>query len=82
MPIFDYKCTKCEAVKQDELVKDPDASIFCDFCGQEMTKLQHSFSFTFTPGPISKFKKKYGKHVPSEYKTGAGANIYGVPHKN
>jgi hypothetical protein len=39
------------------------------------------FGFTFTPSGISKFKKKYGKSVPPEYKTSGGANIYGVPRK-
>lgn len=81
MPLFDYKCTKCEAIKEDEFIKDSNEKVLCDVCGAEMEKLPSNFAFTMTPGSISKFKKKYGKSVPPEYKTGAGANVYGIPRK-
>lgn len=82
MPLFDFQCKKCGATKEDEYLQDADTPVMCTMCDTQMEKLVSGFSFTMTPGAISKHKKRFGKSVPPEYKTGAGANIYGVPRKN
>lgn len=81
MPLYDYYCEKCGATKEDVLVKIED-KVNCDMCDTEMRRKPVSFSFNFTPGAISKYKKKIGKNVPQEYKRTGGCNIYGVPRKN
>lgn len=82
MPLYDFECKKCKASLCDELINDPDTVVSCPNCGEAMTKLPNSFSFSMTPGPISKFKKKVGKSIPPDYKTTGGANIYGVPRRS
>lgn len=82
MPIFDYYCTKCGAEKNDELVQNSEVEVKCDVCENIMTKRPNTFAFTMTPHSISKFKKKVGNTIPSDYKTSGGANIYGVNRKN
>lgn len=37
MPIFDYNCT-CGEKKDDELVKNSDEIVICDYCGNRMKK--------------------------------------------
>ena len=82
MPIFDFKCPKCGSTKDDELVSG-DASVRCDVCNEEMTKLMGSFSFTFTPHGISTYKKKMGNVVkPETMGKQGGVNLYGVPRTN
>lgn len=39
MPMFDYKCTDCGEVKNDELVKSYDVIVLCNCCGTPMEKL-------------------------------------------
>jgi len=82
MPIFDYICPKCGQDKDDEYVRNADEDIFCHICKTKMDKKPSNFSFNFSPPGITKFKRKYGKTVPPEYKTTGGANIYGVPRKS
>lgn len=76
MPLFDYQCKKCGNSEKDVLVTNAEDIVKCKLCGEDMEKLPSAFSFTFTPGPISKFKRKYGNTVPPEYKTGGSVNIY------
>lgn len=78
MPLYDYYCESCGATKDDVLCQ-PEDIIKCDVCEAEMRKRPNGFSFRMTPGSISKFKKKFGKNVPPDYKTRGGCNIYGKP---
>lgn len=81
MPIFDFYCETCGFTEDDVLVRN-DEDHACKMCDNEkMTKKMPSFSFSFTPPGVSKFKKKYGKSVPQDYKTTGGANVYGKPKK-
>jgi putative FmdB family regulatory protein len=45
MPIFDYKCDKCEQV-EEHLVSKYDVIVICDKCGIDMTK-QFTSTFSF-----------------------------------
>lgn len=80
MPIYDYKCKSCGFSKTDVLVR-VEEKVMCTECGKEMERQMGTFSFNFTPSGMSKFKKKYGKRVPDEYKTTGGANFYAKPKK-
>ncbi len=81
MPIFDFYCEECGADQNDVLINDADAPVLCLECGKPMSKRPPMFSFTMTPGAISKTKRTMGNTVPPEYKTSGGANIYGVPRR-
>jgi putative FmdB family regulatory protein len=82
MPLFDYYCSKCGYEENDVFVQKFDEEVKCKECKELMEKRPPNFSFSFTPAGITRFKTKYGKSVPPEYKTSGGANIYGVPRKS
>lgn len=81
MPIYDYECKACGFSKPDVLVRVED-KVKCDKCGEEMERQMGTFSFNFTPPGVSKFRKKYGAHLPDNYKTTGGANVYAKPRKS
>lgn len=82
MPLFDFQCKNCGATQEDVFLRDSDEPVKCTMCDTQMEKMPSGFSFTMTPGAISKHKKQFGNKVPPEYKTSGGANIYGVPRKS
>lgn len=82
MSIHDFKCSKCDFIQPDVLVRSlDDEDIKCPNCGTKLEKMMGSFSFKFTPSSISKHKHRYGNKLPDNYKTTGGANIYGRPKK-
>ena len=82
MPLYDLQCKKCGTSMLDELIMNPNEETKCPVCDGIMERKMGSFSFTMTPGAISKHKKRFGNKVPPEYKTSGGVNLYGVPHKD
>lgn len=80
MPIHDMICREC-GHQENDVLHGVDEEVKCTKCSKPMELLPSTFSFSMTPGSISKFKRKVGKSVPSDYKTSGGANIYGVPRK-
>lgn len=81
MPIFDFYCKECGEESKDVFLRDSEEEVKCPKCDTPMNKRPPIFSFSMTPGAISKWKKRYGKSLPPEYKTSGGANIYGVPKR-
>lgn len=81
MPIHDVLCREC-GHQVDDVLHSIDEEVKCEKCGKIMELLPAAFSFSVTPGSISKWKKRYGNTLPPEYKTSGGANIYGIPKKS
>ena len=81
MPIFDFYC-ECGEEQEDVYLRNAEDEVLCTKCNKPMEKRPPNFSFSLTPGAITRFKSKFGKRPPAEYKTSGGANIYGVPRKS
>jgi predicted nucleic acid-binding Zn ribbon protein len=83
MPIFDFKCNKCNKIEPDVLVtvntKEEEIPVCCD------EKMEKQFGITtirMENHGIASHKHKYGSHVPDNYKFGnTGPQIWGEQRK-
>ena len=60
MPLYDYKCTKCEDIQADVFAKVEQRQLVCPKCGSDSERMLPR------PGNVNVFKAGFYEHIAEE----------------
>lgn len=78
MPLYDFKCDKCQVVLEDKMLKRWDSpNLDCPECGETMDRLPNGFAVKMKLPWLTKQERKWGKQG-NPYRNEDGSKREGV----